>query len=103
MITFIATSFFCDGDFNWWCANNFPEGQNVLTAVEADSCFCLNYQKQTFESAVKFCSEIGGFLSDIRCDAENDLLANLIDRVAKDDALKAKYLHAYCYSKSFTF
>lgn len=29
---------------------------------------------------VKFCSEIGGFLCDIKSEAENNFLADLIDR-----------------------
>lgn len=67
-------------NYGWWCANDYPAGQAVASAADADSCFCVGFTNITVVNATYSCSAIGGYLTDIRGSDENNLVASLISQ-----------------------
>lgn len=79
-----GSSVFCNknGAANWWCASDQPEGQQVSSAVAADSCFCVMNQTQTQQQAFDACAAMGGFLTDIQNSDENTLIGTILAKAS---------------------
>lgn len=77
---FSAECLLCnDLNSRWFCANSTTDTSLQSKLTNSGSCFCVGYRlDQTRDMAETYCQQIGGYLTDIENDEENQLILQLL-------------------------